>query len=113
MNQVTNKPTILTSTDVTSITASYVATPNLYTNIARVADTLTLGTSSTFGKLQFISGVSITGVNDWIGYGMLISANTVLFDYGTHVDFKRCSDVDFTGITVKGITAASATAKFA
>ena len=43
-NKVTGAPSIPTNTDITQITANYIATPNLITNIAQVNNELTLGT---------------------------------------------------------------------
>jgi len=74
---------------------------------AYIGDNLYLGlyTSgfTTSKSIYFKSGVSISNYNDSVGYGLLYSANTHLFDWGSHVDFSRCSDVIFTGIDVYGL----------
>jgi hypothetical protein len=78
---------------------------NLITNIAQVNSTLTLGSGNEYGSLQYKSGVVIRAYDDSIQKGLLYSANTHLFDYGSHVDFSLCADVNFTNVNVIGLTA--------
>ena len=103
---------IPSTTDITTIAADYVATPNLITNIAQVNDSLTLGSSSERGTLLFETGVGISSYSDVIGFGLLYSANTHLFDWSSHVDFTRCTDVDFTGVDVIGLDGSGGVYKF-
>ena len=58
-SQVTNQPYIPTTADITTITANYIATPNLITNIAQVNNSLRLGSGATDAMLTFRSGASI------------------------------------------------------
>ena len=102
-SQVSNRPSIPSTADITQITANYVATPNLITNIAQVSSYLSLGSGSAYGTIQYKNGVLIEAYNDSIGKGLLYSANTHLFDYSSHVDFSLCADVDFTGTSVIGL----------
>ncbi|HHU78037.1 MAG TPA: hypothetical protein GXZ29_04040, partial [Clostridiales bacterium] len=57
-SQVTNQPSIPSISDIssiaTTITANYVATPNLITNIGRVNDTLHIGNISSSGAKAII-----------------------------------------------------------
>lgn len=90
---------IPTTSEITQITANYVATPNLITDIANVHKTLTLGTGyESVSSIVFAEQASIDCANDVITVSAM---GGCVFDAGTHVTFG--SSVDFTGATVTGL----------
>lgn len=103
-SNVTNQPSIPTTSDITAITASYVATPNLITNIAQVNTNLSLGTGyRSSSGITFTEQASITVSSDVMyisaAGGIIMSGNT-----------SFSGNVLFDGATVSGL---SVTAKFA
>lgn len=83
-SQVTNQPYIPTTADITTITANYIATPNLITNIAQVNNSLRLGSGATDAMLTFRSGASIYSFDTVNGpyisfdvYGLRLGGNDI------------------------------------
>lgn len=98
---------IPSTSDITQITANYVATPNLVTNIAQVNNSLSLGSGSTNGSITFKSGASIYSYDTANGpyfnfdaYGLILGANYIdcggnWYFSGTRLDFDGATVVDF------------------
>lgn len=86
-SKVTGAPSIPTTADITTIAANYIATPNLYTNIAKVANNLSLG-----GGYKTSSSISFDGIGSIEAYNdnLYISAMTgvvfiVVTSFGSQV----------------------------
>lgn len=98
---------IPSTSDITQITANYVSTPNLVTNIAQVSNSLSLGSSSTNGSITFKSGASIYSYDTANGpyfnfdaYGLTLAANDVNCGgnwhfSGAYLNFGGASVVNF------------------
>lgn len=85
-SQVTSQPSIPSTADITQITANYVATPNLYTNIAKVANSLSLGGGyKTSSSLSF-DGIGGIDAHDDILYISAMSG--VVFNVVTSFEFQ-------------------------
>lgn len=81
---VTGAPSIPTNADITQITANYIATPNLYTNIARVANSLSLG-----GGYKTSSSLSFDGIG-----GIDASNDVLYFSAMSGIVFETYTDFD-------------------
>lgn len=82
-SKVTNQPDIPTTADITQITADYVSTPNLITNIARVNRHLSLGGGyKTSSSLSF-DGIGSIDASDDVLYFSAMSG--IVFE--TYTDF--------------------------
>lgn len=95
---------IPTTADITTITANYVSTPNLYTNIARVANSLSLGSGSADGTLTFRSGASIYSFDTINGpyiafdvFGLQLGGNDVSCSGNWHFSSANASGLENSG----------------
>lgn len=115
-SQVTNQPYIPTTADITTITANYIATPNLITNIAQVNNSLRLGSGATDAILTFRSGASIYSFNTVNGpyisfdvYGLQLLGNDIDCRGNWHFSDASVSGLENSGyVKQSNITAAIA-----
>lgn len=115
-SQVTNRPYIPTIADITTITANYIATPNLITNIAQVNNSLRLGSGATDAILTFRSGASIYSFNTVNGpyisfdvYGLQLLGNDIDCRGNWHFRNASVSGLENSGyVKQSNITAAIA-----
>jgi len=113
---VTNQPYIPTIADITTITANYIATPNLITNIAQVNNSLRLGSGATDAILTFRSGASIYSFNTVNGpyisfdvYGLQLLGNDIDCRGNWHFSYASVSGLENSGyVKQSNITAAIA-----
>ena len=115
-NDLSNKPSIPSDSHIevlaTNITADYLETPNLYTNIGTVYNLLRIGSpssSSTQKSLYFNDSVNFTTQQQYIPgqYGLKLSANSFNMDV-THL----MGTWNFTDADVTLPSGVSVTAKF-
>jgi hypothetical protein len=104
-DNVTGAPDIPDDAHITTITANYVATPNLYTQIGTVYDTLHLGSVDNPGQLVFQTGANIYSEDHPSGPWMYFMADECVFPFEVYFlhNVSFSSGVDFTGATVTGL----------